>query len=197
MLEFKLLGIKITVSFWFLAAISFFLLYERAALFFYFAAPILVHELGHIAALYLCGGKISKIDLRIFGIDMCPNTQRLSYPREIFVIMAGIICNLLTAGLLFLQRGQTMRSMLLIAVNLAVAGFNLLPIGNLDGGALLRLIGERLGESRKMQIIARGVSFALLLPLFVAAFYILLKPERNYTLLIVCVYLLFVIVIDD
>jgi len=194
MLEFRLGNIRITVSFWFLAAIGFFILYERSALFFYFAVPIIVHELGHIIVLYLCGGSISAINLRAFGVDICPNKLRLSYHHEIMVTIAGIACNVIMALLLFWQRGQTMRSMLLISVNMAVAVFNILPIGNLDGGVLLRLLCEKTGNSHNTNTISCAVSFLLLLPLFILAFYLLLQPARNVTLLIVCIYLLVMVI---
>ena len=196
MLGFKLCGVRITISFWFFAAIGFFLLYERSALFWYFAAPVVVHELGHMVALYACGGGLLSLELCAFGINMRPNSRYLSYFREFIVILAGIASNALLAIILLALKGQTMRSMLLISVNLAVAAFNLLPIGNLDGGILLKLFCERTSNGFIAYKISRAVSFTLLLPLLIFAFHLTFQNERNFTLLIVCIYLSGILVLE-
>jgi Zn-dependent protease len=82
-----------------------------------------------------------------------------------------------------------MRSMLLVAVNLAAAVFSLLPVGNLDGGAVVRLVSERFGGVGFAYNASRLCSFVVLVPLFAFAFWLLIGSQRNFTLLVVCVYL--------
>ena len=190
MLRFKLGGLEISISFWFFAAIGFFVLHEHSILFSYIAMPIILHELGHVTALYLCGGEVRSIKLRAFGIVMGRSGPHMSYTREALITFAGAGANLIAAGILYAAMVfPTMRSMLLIAANIAAAVFSLLPINGLDGGDLLRLLTERFGGVDFAYRVSKLCSFLVLVPLFAAAFWLLMRPEPNITLLAVCVYL--------
>jgi stage IV sporulation protein FB len=79
--------------------------------------------------------------------------------------------------------------MLLVAVNLAVAIFNAMPVGTLDGGQALRQILERFGSVEKAYVISRICSFLLLVPLFGGAIFLLWQGVANLSLLLVCLYL--------
>jgi Peptidase family M50. len=106
----------------------------------------------------------------------------------LLVAAAGAAANLLAAAVLYRFAFQSMRTMFLIAANMAVAAFNLLPIGNLDGGEMLRLMTERAGGVAFSWKIARAASFFALVPLFAAALFVL-GQGGNLTLLVTCVYL--------
>ena len=99
----------------------------------------LIHELGHILALRLCGGRIWRIRLRIGGarIEAAP----LSSGRELICILAGPAAGAMTV--LAWERFP----------ELAVAGllqtlFNLLPLSNLDGGRAVRNICCKMRDFR-------------------------------------------------
>ena len=90
-----------------------------------------IHEMGHILALQLCGGRIHRISLRAGGavIEAAP----LSAGRELVCILAGPAAGALT---IFSWRAFP---------ELAIAGlvqtaFNLLPLPHLDGGRAMRNI---------------------------------------------------------
>lgn len=97
------------------------------------AGAALLHEGGHLLALFLLGGKISGIRLTPFGITLC--TSRVStYRGEIALALAGpflgLVCFLLLRG-----AGGTLS--LFSEINLLFSLFNLLPIDGLDGGKAL------------------------------------------------------------
>lgn len=184
----KLFGIQFAVSFWFFAVLFFFVWVGRELFLFYMLLPVIVHEFGHIAVIAARGG-IRGIDLRPFGIGIIPTRDCFGLGEEFVIHSAGILVNLLFAAGLYVFCYQTVRIRLLVAVNLAVALFNLLPIGDLDGGRLMRLAVHRWLSPDTAYIVSRLASFLALTPLFAVSVFLLLGEGRNVTLLITCLYL--------
>ena len=93
-----------------------------------------LHELGHYGVIRLLGGDVKLIRLTAIGAEMAVD-RPLDYWQEGLAALAGPAVNLLLA-LLFCGWGwgQTFAGL-----NLALALFNLLPMGRLDGGRALEL----------------------------------------------------------
>ena len=91
-----------------------------------------LHELGHYWAIRLLGSDVKLIRLTAIGAEMAVD-RPLDYWQEGLAALAGPAVNLLLA-LVFCgwSRGQTFAGL-----NLALALFNLLPVGRLDGGRAL------------------------------------------------------------
>ena len=110
-------------------------------------AACTLHELGHVAAVRLLGGRVSMLRLTCVGAEL-----RLSarYPlgagRQLLAALAGPAVNLLLAPAVAGAAARWGEGAFLFAgLNLALGAFNLLPVAQLDGGralfALMALLG--------------------------------------------------------
>ena len=94
-------------------------------------AASVVHELCHIATLYLLHGKITGIHIRVSGCML--ETDRIAETKQFFSILAGPAGSFL---LLSVSR---------VAPKIAICGliqgiYNLIPVLPLDGGRLFQLL---------------------------------------------------------
>lgn len=195
-MRFSFRGKDIEISFWFFAVVAIFASVSKNILAVFFILPVLIHESGHLLALAACRVSIESIRFTAFGIDIKKKRQPgVSPVAELTIMLAGAAANLAAAaGAYFFGSSQVM---LFVSVNIAVAVFNLLPIGNLDGGEIARLASGYWFTPRTAFILSRLFSFLALVPLFAAAIFLILTPHRNFTLLLICVYLLTDVVVNS
>lgn len=142
------------------------------------------HELGHIAVLLMLGRDIKAIRLTAIGAELVVS-QAPGYWQEGISALAGPGINLLLALLCCsFTRGLTFAGL-----NLALALFNLLPIGRLDGGRALHctlalLAGPRLADWARGWLDCLCTAGLLAMGLILALF------GGNITLLLVAFWLL-------
>ncbi len=93
----------------------------------------IIHELGHLCALRMLGGKIKSLRLTMVGAEMVFDcTSMFSYMREALSAFAGPAINLLLALIMF---KLDMHSSAL--VHACLGSLNMIPIYPLDGGRVL------------------------------------------------------------
>ena len=95
----------------------------------------LLHESGHIAAWAVFTGTLPVLELSPGGIGLCLGNARLSPCKEGVLAAAGPSVNLIAAGAayLWMQQSASYWGWFFLGTNLLVGGFNLLPVGPLDG----------------------------------------------------------------
>lgn len=157
------------------------------------------HEAGHCAALLMLRVPVDEVSFRAFGIDIrLRHNERISYPQEIAVALAGCAANLLLCGLtlpLCASARLRSRAEVFILMNLLLAAFNALPVAPLDGGRALEAF---LCQHFPLQTARRSVdvvSVALFVPLAYLGVMLLIRTGGNFSLLLAAAYLIVTVVL--
>ena len=182
MLEWRVYDIRFRLSFLFLATVIVLLSFDPRGTAALCLLASLIHELGHITAMLCLRDRPACVTLGVFGMRMERRTaQRLSYGALCAVSLAGPLTNAVCAILL---SGEA------ALVHSVMAITHGLPVVSLDGGeALYAILCTRLSE-QTADAVLRVCSAVVLLPLTVLGVWIVLNGGYNFTLLILCFYLI-------
>lgn len=154
--------IRTSGGFWLLAGVL--LLAVSGRVLAWFCLACLVHELGHAGAIRLLGGRVETVSLTGCGAVLRSSRRRLpTYGEECAAALAGPAASLLLA-LLAAAWGRRFGSgdaFLLAGLSLALAVFNLVPAGPLDGGRVLRALLSRFFGPDRGERVCRGITVAL------------------------------------
>lgn len=192
-MRFKLGACRIQVDFLFAAMAALMLVLGEPPLIIALLTSSVCHELGHVAALLLCRGKIALLRLSAFG--MCLERQgnlTLSYRQEMACAWAGPGVNLLLGGLFYCM-GQPF--WMPASINFCLGLFNLLPAFPMDGGRGLYYLLLSLLPERAARPVMLTVTFLTLLLLFFFGILLLFQSKYNISMLVVSVYLLIYIMV--
>lgn len=181
-MEIKAGNVRCRFSFGFFALLAVYMLLDTEGLGLPVLLAVMLHECGHLAVLYCCGGRLERVEFAPYGIRM-EKRGLLSYRGEAAVYFGGVCANG-AALLLCIVLGKWGN---FAQINLLLAIFNLLPVGRLDGGVLFRLALCRAGLGQQADLAGLVLALLLLLPLFCAAVW--MAARGNYTLLFTAVYL--------
>ena len=164
-MEISIKSFKLKIEFSFILILSAALMLGayNALWFLLFSA---LHELGHIASLYLLGAKIERLTLSCYGAAL-KYKNCLSPWREAVTALAGPAVNL---ALFAVFKDD---------INLLLFVLNMLPVFPLDGGRALRALLPRVQPL---------LGFIFLALLTVCSVYILIE-FKIFGLFAVCVYL--------
>lgn len=190
-MEFRLLGIKIYVSFLFWAIICFMLCIDRSGLIIPLMLSILIHELSHLCLMKYCGCSIKSIGLIPSSILITRDWSK-NKNGEILIAMAGSAANILLGIFVFLlfiffQKEWFLKFAIL---NFTIALFNLLPLKGLDGGIILsHLISRASSSPYTGDRVIRIITMFFGVFLFGLGIFLLLWSKTNPSILIVAIYL--------
>lgn len=187
---FQIGSLKIFFDFTFFAVLGVFLSLEGSGRSIgHILSALLIHELGHLAAASAVRVPMEKMTFSCFGIELVrkKGVYAAAWWEEAAVYLAGPAVNLCcSAG--FLCCGE--RFLTASAVHLGLGVFQLLPIGALDGGCLTETILEHFFGPRRAGLWSMLLSVAVLIPLSLAGWAFLKGEQRNFTLLLCCVFLM-------
>jgi len=185
-MEITIRGVKIYISFLFVCLVALYILFTPTPDSVFFLLAILLHEAGHLTAMLLSGELPSSIELRSFGIKIIRRNTLLPSSREILILLAGPFVNLLLAAF-FHTMGPALSHAALL--NLMLALFNLIPVGCLDGGHILRCLLELHLSPRLSQSLFLCIAVLFLTVLLIAGLLLLFGQSHSPSLLITTIYL--------
>ena len=186
MIEFEVKGITLRFSFLFFAMLTAVFLIDKTGTAVLCVIACGLHELGHIVAFFLLGLKPSGLNFELSGIRLTKQNQIIPYKKELVVLAAGCAVNFIIVGVLGvcnIPQFDTFRG-----INLTLGIFNILPIGELDGGRILKLSLLLKATPNRAFGVAKIVSIVFILPIVFAGIVSLISLN-NITLLITGVYL--------
>ncbi|MBQ9861244.1 MAG: peptidase M50 [Clostridia bacterium] len=186
MLEKTWRGITFRLSLLFPAAVIVLMSFDNSNFILLCLFASFLHEAGHALAMLIVRDRPSRVTVGIFGI--CVERDRgyyLGYRSQALVSLAGPVVNVFCFTLFW-----CLHQPIAAAIHAGLALFNLLPVSSLDGGeALYALLCAQMPEERAVRI-ARAVSLAVIFPLAVVGFWLLLSETHNFSLLVMSGYLL-------
>lgn len=195
-MKFKILSCEFSVSYLLLCLFAICVILGEFSGFIWCFLSILIHETGHIIFMCLFGFSPNKIKISLFEISINDKSRHKRTRRQNFLIIffgpfANFICFILFY-LLYLFSNEFFLPF--AAANLSVGLFNLLPVLSLDGGQLLYLIlSKRMTDSLAEKVVDI-VTFVFIFPLSALGFLLLFNSKYNFSLLLVCIYLVFSLV---
>lgn len=131
---------KIKVSIPFILLIAAMYILDSGNVFIPTFFAVIIHELSHIIAIFLCGASIDVIDIRAFGIRVnVPELSCMPYKKEIIIAAAGPLAGIITASLCFTAANILHTAIFdyFIGVNVLITAINLIPVYPLDGGRIV------------------------------------------------------------
>lgn len=183
-MTFRLRGIRIEISFWFVAVLTLLLVLSPQSNGAWCFLLCMLHECGHLGAMFLSGKRPLKVEFGYFGMKIVTGERMVSPGCDIIIALSGPAVNLLLAAVFhFFGRDE------IAVVSLALGVFNLLPVTVLDGGRILSYIFT---DSRALKKI--GIVTSVVLTAVGAA--VAVYSRTNFIILIVALYLLIGVICD-
>lgn len=156
----------------------------------------LLHELGHIGMMRLCGYRIKRLEVSAVGANIVCDDRTRPYICDIAVALSGPAVNLIlmfAVYKLICLGFLSHNGMFYLCINFLLFAVNILPISFLDGGralsALLSLFILPDATGKIMYIL----SLIFCTGLIVGGAYLLYLTEFNFSLLLIGAYLTFML----
>ena len=186
-MRLKIKGTVLTIDYFFFVMLSLMLMYNSYATLSVLALS-LMHELCHVVALIVMGGKVSTLRISAFGMVMtCDDIYRLSPFKEMFFVLAGPVSNI--AFSVMVLPFNTDYTAYLSALSMLWGLFNLLPFTAWDGGKALNLLLLIYMKQKSAENIMKFLSVLTLVCLGAFGILLLIKNRSSYSVLIITLYL--------
>ena len=190
-MKFKLLGTEIYISFLFAALITLMLATDRTGLVLPTLFAVLMHEIGHLFAMWVSECAPKRIRLIPASVQITsPLTKR--YRNDIIIAVCGPLVNFILFFTLYFNYIVYKKDITLYyaLLNLTIGLFNSLPVCGLDGGTVLKtIIAKRKGPD-KAAICLKIITIITALLIITAAIILTINHKFNMSLFIIGFYLI-------
>lgn len=189
MLQFKAFGIKVQLSFLFFAVVTIYLILDHSGFGYCGVLAAVTHELGHVIAYFIVGERPKSVTLSIEGMRITSSDRYLTLGKDLFALSAGCFTNFAVFALLYYGMQPSPELTQIALVQLSIGLFNIIPVGALDGGMILKRILARILPLKGAMLICAFLSWFIVLPVFGYGVLILIR-DHNGTLMITTVFLM-------
>ena len=141
---------------------------------------VILHELGHITAIYLFNERISEITLRPFGAVIKRAENRTSYIADAMISLAGPAVNIFS----FIICAYFGALGTFAYASLVFALVNLIPANPLDGYSAMRALTLRFFPMSVSEKICTALSLIVLCVIWIFTVYMIIFTQFNLSLLI-------------
>ncbi len=184
MIVFKLFGMHICFDFSFFAVIAIFLLFFGNGLWVDALLACIIHELSHLLVMRAFNIVADRITFYGAGIRISSGgVEKCAFLPRCAIYSAGCFANLIMFATMLICSNYCSA-----AVNILICIFNLLPFGELDGGALLRMILICNAPPECIDVIEKIVEILVIILLSVS--FVIVFGGINISLFIVLFYFL-------
>jgi Zn-dependent protease len=191
MVGFKLLGIDFSVSVGFMCVITFMMYVDKTGLMPPSLEAVLLHEVGHIAALKLMKTPPTAVSLKLGSITLV-GRYVMTPKDEIKMLLMGPLANMTVAGIfyfcykMFLAPQLLNRSLIMLVVGI----FNLFPVIGLDGGDIIGIFLSKYLTFEKSRVCLKIISAICGAALLFLGGFTWYKNRGNPSLILLSIYLL-------
>jgi len=161
-------------AFWLMAAS------EGPAPFAVIASAAVLHELGHLCAIKLCGCRVTRVTVYPFG-GLIEHTAAPDTTSAFFVAAGGIAANSLCAvtGAAAFAFTNSAYALLFTFASLFFAITNLIPLRTSDGGGMLYALAARKSEEHAEKLLSRAAAAGRIILALLAALILWLSDFNN------------------
>ena len=157
-------------------------------------AACTLHEVAHCGAIWGLGGRISGLKLSVTGAELIlSGTRPLGYGAQFLAAVSGPVANLAAALLTarLAERGGGEVLWVFAGLNLGLAGFNLLPMSQLDGGRALRSLAEIFLPEIVAERITAALSWVVSIGILALGTVLFWQNRVNFTMLFTALWLVY------
>ena len=191
-MAFKLCGIKVEITFLFVAFITFVISMNAPANVLFTILFSLLHEIGHLTMMILLKNKPKKIKFEIVGMNIIrDDNYGIGTKREIAISLGGPLMNFLVFIVLCVVLCFYENYMILTCacINLILMTFNLLPVKGLDGGTVLFFFLSQHFDNSICRSFLKITSIIFIAIIYLWAIYIIVITKYNFSLIIIAIFL--------
>ena len=190
-MKFRLFGTEVYISFLFMAVITIMLATDRTGLILPSLFAIIMHEAGHLFAMWLLECAPKQVRLIPASVQITSSFSR-KYRNDVAVAVCGPLVNLVLFLVLYFNYLAFKNELVLnyALLNLIIFIFNSLPVYGLDGGTVLYSILAKKTSLNKAELTVKIITAAVAVALLILAVILTVNHKLNLSPYIIAIYLL-------